>query len=77
MADLSGFARERPVLDFQAWDLAEVGEVSRQQGRIPGKDNRRDFQVHRTDSEAGASELSTLHTGGLIEIDEGWQLPLA
>jgi hypothetical protein len=22
MADLSGFARERPVLDFQAWDLA-------------------------------------------------------
>jgi len=35
-----------------------------------GEDNRRDLQVHRTDSEAGPGELSILHSGTLIEIED-------
>jgi len=56
-----------PVLDLQAGDLTKVCEISREQGRITGPDNRGNLQVHGSDPQTSTPELLEGNRRGFVK----------
>jgi hypothetical protein len=52
---------------LQAWDLAKVCEIPREQRRIPGEHNGRNLQVHGSDPQPSTPELLEDNSRGPIK----------
>jgi len=59
-----------PILDAKTGNLAEVGQVLREEQRVVRKRDGRDSRIHRAEAQLQTAQLFKSGGGGLIEVKD-------